>query len=199
MASSRLPAQVILLAGGQGRRAGGPKATKLVDGRPWWRLQREAIAADAGPVVVVLHPDAWQAAEPPQGDEPCAMADPDGPPFDSLQRGLALCDAALPALLLPIDCPWPGAEVARALCAAIEPGLLAARPTAVQRDGVRRDGVRRGHPVLLMPAAMAHLAKLDPGSARLDVWLREQGSAVADVAVDDPRILANFNLDGVTR
>jgi molybdopterin-guanine dinucleotide biosynthesis protein A len=78
----------LLLAGGQGRRAGGPKAARLLGGRPLWQLQAEALRrAGAGQVAAVLPPglDAGQLA--PAWLRPVASR-PEAEPFDSLQRGL---------------------------------------------------------------------------------------------------------------
>ncbi|MBI5610469.1 MAG: NTP transferase domain-containing protein [Deltaproteobacteria bacterium] len=187
---------VLLLGGGQGRRAGGPKALKLhpKTGELLWRFQRRAILTDAAHVVTVLHPQAWAAPQPPLAHEAALAADPDAEPFDSLQRGLRACDPALPVAVLPVDCPWTGGALLAALVQALRAGprnLLAVRPVVATPAGPRG-----GHPLLLAPGALPLLA-LEPQTARLDHWLRDQGPLVAATEVDDPAVLANFNRDGV--
>ncbi len=182
----------VLLAGGHGRRAGGPKALKVVGGRPLWRAQAGAMVSDLGCVVAVLHPGAWPDADAPLlGCIPVA-SDPDATQLASLQRGLAEV-ATGAALVLPIDCPWPGTAVVAALATAAEAtGVLAAVPT-VTLDGQ----VRRGHPVWLAAAAVGQLLTLDPQLNRLDHWLAGMPERVALVDVGDPAILANFNRDAI--
>jgi molybdopterin-guanine dinucleotide biosynthesis protein A len=49
----------VLLAGGSGRRAGGPKAHIPVDGTPLWRLVAERLQEAVTRVVVAVGPDPW--------------------------------------------------------------------------------------------------------------------------------------------
>lgn len=188
----------MLLGGGHGRRAGGPKALKLVDGRPWWRLQVERVAADGLRPLAVLHPGAWDAPEPPLPGEAVA-ADPDEPPFLSLRRGLAQVPAATPLWVLPVDCPWPGAAVAAALRAAQAAGpWLAVIPQASDASG----RLRGGHPLALSADAVARLRQLTAAQAaatRLDHWLRDHADQVLRLAVADPAVLANHNLNGINQ
>lgn len=182
----------VLLAAGHGRRAGGPKALKVVGGELWWRVQARSIGCDVGRVVAVLHPDARLA------DEAGILAihgDPDAAPLASLQLGLRQVAANRAVFVLPVDCPWPGREVALALAAALQAPALAARPLA-SVDG----RLRGGHPLLLAPEAAAEIGALDPATARLDYWLRDLPAGLRrDVVVGDSRVLANFNADGVGR
>jgi molybdopterin-guanine dinucleotide biosynthesis protein A len=194
----------VLLAGGHGRRAGGPKACKLVAARPWWRLQYEAMGdGTAAHVIAVLHPTAWQAPEPPQPHE-AVVADPDAAMLASLHRGLAATQPGQRVWLLPVDCPWPGRDVAQALAAAGQDrsDWLAARP--VCRDAatspIAAERWRGGHPLLLSAQGVAAVLQLDPLRDRLDHWLAAlSATARIDVAVTDRAVLANFNADGVSR
>lgn len=203
-------AWALLLGGGQGKRAGGPKALKLVDGRPWWRLQVQAMARDGLTAVAVLHPDAWQSSEPldPEASSEdsahpalclTVRSDPAEPAFGSLLRGLEALPPAVATWVLPVDCPWPGAAALRPLTQAIEGNRFwAVLPEAQDGDG----SWRGGHPVWLSERAVAELRTL-AGTARsdgrLDEWLRRRGSEVARVQVADAAVLANHNLDGFSR
>ncbi len=208
-----VPAQrdwALLLGGGQGQRAGGPKALKLVDGRPWWRLQCEAMLADGLAPVAVLHPGAWLGGEPPQtaaaagtnGDQAaiCAVpSDPAEPAFCSLLRGLQALPSGCGTWMLPVDCPWPGAAALQPLLPAIGSGSFwAVVPVARAADGRWRGG----HPVWLSARAVAELRSLTDlarTEGRLDEWLRRRTTEVARIAVADAAVLANYNLDGTSR
>lgn len=54
--------RAVLLAGGGGRRAGGPKAHIDVDGTPLWRLVADRLAPLVDEVVVSVGPDPWDTA-----------------------------------------------------------------------------------------------------------------------------------------
>lgn len=186
----------VVLGGGHGRRAGGPKAVKIVGGRPWWRLQVEALAVVARPVVAVLHQDAWTTLEPPTDQDLALRSDPDAAMLASLQQAIAVLPDDTQALVLPVDCPFAGDLVVTALRAATHqrPDWLAARPVVFTPDGVRG-----GHPLLLSEAGLRAVAALNPHTDRLDHWLHGLGAARIDVPLADTAVLANFNLDGVTR
>lgn len=181
----------MLLAAGHGRRAGGPKALKIVNGALWWRTQAQAMTGSTNHVIAVVHPLAW----PDAGNSPprvTALAgDPDATQLRSLQAALALLPAGVPALVLPVDCPWPGPAVATALLRAVRSDWLAVRPL-VQTESQNRSG----HPILLLPRGIAQVAALDSRIDRLDHWLAAQGPAIGDVIVDSLAVLANCNYDG---
>ncbi len=196
----------LLIAGGHGRRAGGPKALRQVGGDLAWRAQARALlAAGCDEVVAVLHPDAWQPAWTTQADPSatpgvrCVGADPDAPMFASVQRGLAAMADAADArwVLLPVDCPMPDAAVLRALRDAADAAADAAEDAAwsVARPFVATaSGPRFGHPLLLAPVAAAALRAMDAAEARLDRWIAGlDGAARLDVEVADAGILANHN------
>lgn len=192
----------VLLGGGHGRRAGGPKALRLVEGELAWRRQARLMRAwGCREVVAVLHPDAFADGPPPPlacGGVRAVRADPDAPMFASLQEGLRALrapGAAAPdwILQLPVDCPWPGDAVADALLA-----KAAGLPPDDRRVGAIRPqhapSGRHGHPLLLRTAASAELTWMDARFARLDRWLetmREGG--VLSVPVQTEAILANHN------
>lgn len=189
----------LLLAGGHGRRAGGPKALKRLDGALLWRVHAEALfAAGCASVVAVLHPTAMPDPAASDADAPdvdagprwlrCVQADADAPMFASLQRGLAQIDAADAVLLQPVDAGRVDPATATALRSAANASAWVVRP---------RYGTRTGHPLLLLPPACAALRALDPRDGRLDHWIAAlHVERRRDVEVDDPAVLANYNRDG---
>lgn len=198
-----LPVAALLLAGGQGRRAGGPKALKVREGQPLWRWQVEQLQAlGCQPVIAVLHPDAWLAAQPPETtpDVIPLGSDPGATPLASVQRGLPELPEDRPFLLLPVDCPCPPRAVALALVAAALEARLRGRPWRVVRPVIMQDGQRRGgHPILLAGQLRLDLQGAVAATHRLDHLLAALPDAARiDVAVDDPAVLANFNADGVS-
>lgn len=202
----RLPlaATGLLLGGGHGRRAGGPKALKQLDDVPLWRHQaRRLRAAGCTDVVAVLHPDAFPAAlDAPEAGVVAVRSDPDAAAFASLQRGLAAVPGDRSALVLPVDCPCPPRAVAVALVAAGLAARLRATRWLAARPVVRTAAdlpPRAGHPVLLAPAFCAQLAVANPETARLDHLLAALAAAERlDVEVATDAILANFNRDGLS-
>lgn len=207
-----LGAAAVLLAGGRGRRAGGPKAIKIRDGEVLWRWQVDQLLAQGcDAVAAVLHPDAW--LRPPAADklahglDPRTVAAVPGSPgaaqFASLQRALGALPgraAGLPVLVLPIDCPCPPRRVAVALLATTLEARLRGQDWRAARPCFARDPYARafGHPVLLAPAWLTELLAADPQEARLDHLLSGlPPEQLCQVQVYDPGVLANFNRNGV--
>jgi nicotine blue oxidoreductase len=128
----------VVLAGGAGRRFGGPKALVVLDGR---RLVDRAVALLAAggcdPVVAVSGAAPFAV--------PGALVVPN-PDWDegmgsSLRAGLAALDGTAAAVVvIPVDTPWLGPESVRRVIAAHEAGATVAAATY---------GGKRGHPVLL--------------------------------------------------
>ena len=179
---------LVVLAAGEGRRAGGPKAWIEVQGRPWLSHQLQALASSPlARIVVVL------AEEPPAphahlfpGDSWTLNPHPELGPFHSLQCGLrALGAAALEAgaYVQPVDVPAPSSEVFEALAREL-PGALACVPEFDHRGG---------HPVLLSGEAIGQVLALDPAApeARLDRWLRN--AHARRVPVMDARVRMDLN------
>lgn len=183
-----MQADLVVLAAGEGRRAGGPKAWIQVAGRPWLSHQLQALSrAPVGRLMVVL------AAPPPEAfaellpEENWALnPQPELGPFHSLQCGLRALGVprAVPGVfVLPVDVPAPSPEVFEALSRAL-PGAPAAVP---EFEG------RGGHPVLLSGESANLLLKVDPAApvARLDRWLRE--AHARRVPVLDARVRMDLN------
>ena len=189
---SDVPATGVLLAAGQGRRAGGPKALIDVGGVPLWQVRARALQhAGLAHVVAVVHPAALPAS---LVNVQLVAGDPDGSPLHSLQRALAV--VAGPVVVHMVDGGAPTRATVDLLQAQVlaDPQALAVRPVVVLPDA--RVG---GHPVWLTAAACDRLRALDPAAHRLDHALRDWGPRYVDVVVDDPAVLANFNRDGVQR
>ena len=123
-------------------------------------------------------------------------AEPDTEMIGSLQLGLmALGESAKgPLVILPVDCPYPGHDVLRALLSATHryPGAQVLRPQAPNG--------RRGHPIVLRGQLIETVAAADPRTARLDHMIKALPDAARrDVPVAHERVLANFNRDGISR
>lgn len=200
----RAPMIGLLLAGGHGRRAGGPKALKRLDGRLLWRVHADALhRAGCQRVVAVLHPSAMPCDGPSGEVDPdqasvepawlrCVTADPDASMFASLLLGLRQIDSAAAVLLQPVDAgrvlPATVAALRRSFDAGPDAAAWVVRP---------RHGARTGHPLLLHPSACATLREADPATTRLDHWVAAlHVERRHDVDVDDPAVLANYNHDG---
>ena len=171
---------VLLLAAGRGRRAGGPKAWRAYDGTTLLEAHlnffRGLVGASRISVAIQEEWRARCAALSPGAN--WVAANPDAHPLDSLQRLIAASPVAR-SFVLHVDMPVFERSVYEALW---KTDVDAAAPTF---------GGRRGHPVLLSPAALARVSKLDPARDRLDVWLKTQ--AVEEVAVSAAAINLNLN------
>lgn len=173
-------ARVLLLAAGRGRRAGGPKAWRPYHGHALLEAHLDFFRALLGPEALsVAIVEEWRArCEALAPKTRWVAADPDAEPLDSLQKLIAASPAAR-SFVLHVDMPvFEGA---------VYEALLRAAGDAV----VPVFGGRRGHPVLLSPAALADIARLDPASDRLDVFLRGRGAVEVPVASD--AVLRNLN------
>ena len=174
-----------LLAAGHGRRAGGPKAWRLHEGRALLERQLDFLIPRFGaPNVLVSIQAAWL-------DRCRALAagvgwiaiDADAPPFVSLQALLAASPEEEPAFLHHVDMPvW-------------DPAVFDALETAA-RARPREDAFvptwrgRRGNPVLLGARARRRLAG-EPPAQRLDAWLRS--ISPVEVPVEASCVVENWN------
>lgn len=159
------PVAGLLLAAGQGRRFGRPKALVRFEGR--LLVERAAgVLREAGcaPVVVVVGAAAAEVRARAALPGCVVVENPDwaGGMGSSLRAGLTAVNGsgvdAVAALVLLVDLPWVGVEAVRRVAAVAAPGVLA----------MAGYGSRRGHPVLLGREHWAGVAE----AARGDVGAR---------------------------
>ena len=199
----RPPVVGVILAAGEGRRAGGPKATQtlaLTSLLGWcaqclWdggirsmvvvgpkgtpelatRLQTELAPAVRSSILLVTNPR------------------PQGGPTSSLRAALkALRASGSPptaVLMHPVDFPLVRAETVAALLKSHARALAKGKTPAVI---VPLHGGRRGHPVLLAGAALEEAAALPRGLTVKDI-VRKDSRRVITVRTGDHGILMNLN------
>ncbi len=172
----------LILAGGAGRRYGGPKAlATLPDGRSFLTACAELLAAGGAAPILATLPPGFPSPAPP-GVRALALPLPDLPRFESLRVGLArlLTEGRWGAVvILPVDHPLVAPATVAALAAR---GVDAAIPS---HRG------KHGHPVCVARrVAEAIAAGRVQGPTLRDV-LRAVGTAVVEVA--DPGVTANCN------
>jgi len=180
MTKSRLAG--LILAGGEGRRFGQPKAfARLDDGRTFLEAcAATLIAAGASPVVATLPP----GTEAPQIDglEAIALPRPGMDMFASLVAGLGCLIEYLDwgtTAVLPVDHPLVSANAVTALA------------NARARAAIPSISGKHGHPVCFDREVASSIVRGEsPGPTLRDV-LREVGAV--DVVVDDPGVVANCN------
>lgn len=174
-------AQIFLLAAGRGRRAGGPKAWAVTDGKPALARHAQAVASAAGAVSASIQADWLGTCRELFPRVNWVAVDPDRPPLASLQALLAARRTDLPGFVYHVDMPVFEVQVFDALQASLD-GCEACVAT---HQG------RRGHPVLLSPCLYPLIARLDPDQDRLDEFLRER--RVAEVSAGSAAVLENRN------
>jgi nicotine blue oxidoreductase len=169
----------LVLAAGEGRRFGGPKAVATIDDERFVdRAVRILRAGSCAPVVVVsgaveLEVEGAQVVANP------AWASGMGSSLRSGLAGLAGTDASAVVVLL-VDTPWVSPDAVRRL--ATEAG---ASPAAI----ATYDG-RRGHPVLLSRSIWPAVAELAVGDVAAKAWLGAHPDQVLEVdctGLGDPR------------
>ncbi|MBI4061283.1 MAG: nucleotidyltransferase family protein [Elusimicrobia bacterium] len=171
--------RVRLLAAGQGRRAGGPKAWGPYAGKTMLEAQLGFLATvTASENIDIAIQPAWlercRALSPRVN---WIAADPALAPLASLQALLKATPRAR-SFVLHVDMPAFDLRVWRALMTA-------------EGDAVPVHEGRRGHPVLLTAETLDEVARLDPRTGRLDHFLRGRPATEVPVATDV--ILANLN------
>jgi len=174
----------LVLAGGEGRRWGGPKAwARLPDGRTFLAACAEAlIGGGARPVAATLPPGTDSGAAPP-GVTPVVLPGPGLDMFASLACGLRCLvqtEGWTTVVVLPVDHPLVRAATVAAVAAAAFPAAI-----ATSRSG------RHGHPIGLSRAlAEAVVAGWFRGPTLREVL---KAARAADAVADDPGIRANCN------
>jgi len=187
-ASPRLPA-IVLAAGGATRLDGRSKPLLRVDGIPM--VRRVLTAVQAAPsierIIVVLGHRADEVAGALAGSPVALVMNPEYRTgrTSSIRCGLRECpESAAGVLLLHADQPF------------LEPRLIEALACAVTRDGAPAAAVAIGDelatPFAFGAAMLPQLRGLADGEGPC-MLLRELGSAVARVRVDDPRLVADID------
>jgi CTP:molybdopterin cytidylyltransferase MocA len=171
--------RVCLLAAGRGARAGGPKAWGPYAGKTMLEAQLGFLATVTAPenIFIAVQKEWLERCRALSPRVRWVAADPNGTPLSSLQALLA-AGALARSFILHVDMPVFDLHVWEALAAA-------------SGDVVPAHEGRRGHPVLLTPASLSEVARLDPKTGRLDAFLRSH--PVTEVAVATDVIFANLN------
>lgn len=172
----------IVLAAGEGRRMGGPKALMSVRGTPWWQRQLKGLR-DLGINQVWVVSPRVHGELLGEEDRPISMhvADSSSPMFASIIAGLAGVKPGVyrGVFILPIDVPVPGRRVWEKL----SESNSCAVPVA---------STGRGHPVYLPSGWVDSNLRNKAGgpNARLDEIVRDD---LIEVPVEDPNVTWNLN------
>ncbi|HEV7823780.1 MAG TPA: nucleotidyltransferase family protein [Mycobacteriales bacterium] len=174
------PVAGLLLAAGQGRRYGLPKALVPLGGR--LLVDRAAAALTDGgcaPTVVVLGASAAEVVARARLDGVRAVVNSDWPTGmgSSLRAGLSALAGtdAVAAVVLLVDTPGIGAEAVRRLASYAAPDAVAVGTY----DG------RRGHPVLLGRDHWAEVGRRAEGDAGARPFLAAHPELVREVPCED--------------
>lgn len=193
-------AVAVILAAGEGRRLGGPKALAEIEGRPlvsWVAdlcrrslVSEVVVVAGAGAAAV----QAAVEALPPSTEEDTAPvrvvindAWADGK-TGSLQCGWRALAGAPNVLVFPVDHPAIRLVTLDVILGVF--GYAAAAPEAILPVLQDDAGRRRGHPIVLSGKLRDAVLALGPDEP-LNAFVRER--EVLEVPVDDPGILLNVN------
>ena len=192
-----MPVAAVILAGGEGRRFGGPKALAREDGRTWLEIALATIARaglEWASVVVgaaadeVMTHGVGRALDPSPRVSWVRNDDWRAGRTGSLARGLAdLPEWAEAALIHQVDFPHVAAETMRRLARACTEDVA-----RTEHLFVPVQGGRRGHPIVIGRAVWREIAALRADEP-LHLVVRRDPARVIEVAVDDPGIHENVN------
>ncbi len=174
----------ILLAAGQGRRIGVPKALLRLEGETFHARGLRAFR-DAGlETIVVVNRDVDEALGVAHaGEHRVLNPDPDHPSgmFESvrLAAGAAIERDASGALYLPVDLPLVTPSDIRAVVATLGRGASIVVPTHAER---------RGHPIGVSRSVLAEILA-SPASTTLRDIVRRDAGRVVEVPVSEGAIL----------
>jgi len=175
-----------LLAAGRGRRAGGPKAWLIHDGRTLLEIQLAFLLRHFEPpdIAISIQTDWLDRCRTLHPEMRWVPVDPDAPALASVQALLRAGTARGWTFLHHVDMPvWEDTLFAALSdAAARNPDCEALIPT---RNG------RGGHPILLARSTAEAVTALDPLQDRLDHWLRGRKALRLELPFDC--ILENWN------
>ena len=171
----------LVLAAGEGKRYGGPKALVRLGGELLVdRVVRVAHEAQCSPVLVVLGASAVEVVRSAHLDDAVVIVNDEWPTGmgSSLRCGLAAAadNAATAAVVLLVDQPDVGPESVRRLTDAWRDG---ARAAVASYDGQPRN------PVILDATTWSEVCESAHGDVGARDWLRAHADEVRHVACDD--------------
>jgi len=173
----------IVLAAGNGRRIGMPKALLSLDGRTFVERTVHALSGLGLDIVVVVNSTVSAALPVGLAGRRLVNPDPDGENgmFGSVRLGIseALLRGAPGVLLVPVDLPLIARTDVQAVLARLTAGAAVAVAT---HDG------RWGHPVGMNRAVMAEVMAAPPGTTLRDVVRRDR-ARVIEVAASSGAVL----------
>ena len=173
--------RVYLLAAGNGRRAGGPKAWRPHEGQALLERQLDFLKTRFAPgeIAVSIQEDWRERCAKLDGSVRWVGVDPEKPPMAAIVALLKAAPSAESAFLYHVDMPLWETKLFDALSAAAGEAVV---PTY---EG------KKGHPVLLSAKTLKELAQADPAKDRLDFWLRSRPTTAVEVPY--PCIHENLN------
>ena len=179
----------LILAAGESRRMGRPKATLDWGGVPLLHHQVQALReAGCEPVIVVLGAEAHNLRARLREAPPCVVVENAAyrsGRASSLRVGASLVpDDAGAVLVASVDQPCRASTVE---------ALIAAWRTSEALIVVPRHDGRNGHPVLIDSALRAELGAVQEASEGLRAVRAAHREATRFVDVDDPRVTLNLN------
>jgi len=180
--------QAYLLAAGRGKRAGGPKAWLLHEGRTLLETQLAFLAdlLDPASIAVSIQGDWLEKCRRLDARVHWVPVDASLSPLSSLLSLIKELPLKAWSFLYHVDMPVWEEGLFRALSER-SPAAKAAGTEAI----IPVEGGKGGHPVLLSPTLASPLAGLDPSKDRLDHWLVSRKAERFDVPY--PCIHENWN------
>jgi len=174
----------IILAAGEGRRIGIPKAILNVNGKNLADIQYEFFSSfNIYEIKIVIGAEAERVGRLLEHNESLVVNEryKDGQ-FSSLIKGINSLNSCEGVLIIPVDVYPLEREVVQRLLSEFELNFDAIIPVF---------GKRRGHPVILSYEFAGRLTDYDVINSRLDHILK--GAYVKTVAVNSPSVLYNIN------
>lgn len=176
----------VVLAAGESRRMGRPKALLELDGRTLIEAHVARLRSVADVVMVVVRPEVAAWLPPLDARVVARVTSSQAESLASAlvstidAEGIESSDASV-WIVTPVDLVPPQRDTLRALIAALGEGIDAVTPEYAGRGG---------HPVV------ARASVLQPYGAGATLPLRERLREVrrAKLAVDDPRVLGDFDV-----